>query len=257
MEEDLSFDLRGTVRGISESYRQLPASDRFAFWLVIGITPVGLIGNWIRQYCDSMTIIGYAMLLAVLVWLTVQAKVAYDITRGGRKPAHYGFTLRIGALISAAAVLLFSVLKSSAGDYILLSNPVEFSFKIIGATAEELLYRAMAINVFGAMLRSRGRNDLWAIPISAALWVLPHVPTKEIGFLPFLFLTGVILGFIYRYSRSILFPMWGHVVANASWLGGVIVIVIYVIVSAYGLIRERSAAPRAALQAETGGGEAR
>jgi hypothetical protein len=249
--------MKTSVQSFKLAFRQLGPTDRISLWLILIITPIVAVCNWIRVSSESVLLISYTTIVALLMWAAVFGTITYSIAVRGRSPANYGFTLRLGTLISWVAVFIMSLLKSTYSDYAIPDNWIESSARLIGATCEELLFRAIAINVIGSALRASGRNDLWAIPISAALWVLPHVPTKEIGFLPFLFLTGVILGFIYRYSRSILFPMWGHVVANASWLGGVIVIVIYVIVSAYGLIRERSAAARVALQAETGGGEAR
>jgi membrane protease YdiL (CAAX protease family) len=81
---------------------------------------------------------------------------------------------------------------------------------------------------------------MWSILIAAGLFVLPHLATKSVSFLPFLFITAVLLGFIYLKSGSMLIPMWGHATANASWFGGVVAILVYILISGLGALINRN-----------------
>lgn len=84
----------------------------------------------------------------------------------------------------------------------------------------------MAIGAFAHLLRSSPRANTYAVLISALFWTIPHVFAHNIFWV---FITGLILGALYLKSRSRLLPMWGHSLANTSWLGGLLVVIVYLL----------------------------
>jgi membrane protease YdiL (CAAX protease family) len=72
----------------------------------------------------------------------------------------------------------------------------------------------------------------WAIVASSVLWSAPHAATKSIiDALLGIFPGGLIFGYVYFKSRSVLLPAWIHAVANAGYAGGLFVTAVYCVVS--------------------------
>lgn len=230
----------GTNMLFRHSLTKLPSSERLAFWSLVWLTPVLFVGNWIRASSDSMQVMIFTTLMGLIVWPTVVLVTVSGAAKCERKPVHYGFTLGRGALWSGIAVLVAIAVKASAADFVPSGNWFPLSLQIIGAMGEELLFRVLAINAFASLLKASGKNQMWSILIAAGLFSLLHLPTKSVSFLLFLFITSVLLGLIYLKSKSMLFPMWGHATANASWFGGVVAILVYVLISAAGSMSKRS-----------------
>jgi membrane protease YdiL (CAAX protease family) len=83
-----------------------------------------------------------------------------------------------------------------------------FLFALLPAVGEELLFRGVVMR----FAYNNGQNIHFAILFSAAIFGLAH--GSAYNFLPILF-SGVVLGYVYYYSSSILLSILAHFINNA------------------------------------------
>jgi membrane protease YdiL (CAAX protease family) len=96
---------------------------------------------------------------------------------------------------------------------------------------EELVFRAIAIDVFILLMSGIKAKAFWAILATSALWSVPHIPSKSPAqLIQGILLGGLFFGYVYYKSRSILLPAWIHVSANAGYLGGVLIAGLYCLI---------------------------
>jgi membrane protease YdiL (CAAX protease family) len=103
--------------------------------------------------------------------------------------------------------------------------------KIAYASVEELIFRAVVINLVAGLVPWRQWRGVIAIGVSVAAFTFVHIPTRAAWQLEGLVLLSLLMGWTYYYTRSLLFPLWAHVVGNtfqmSGLLGGMIVVVVY------------------------------
>jgi membrane protease YdiL (CAAX protease family) len=168
---------------------------------------------------------------AMILWATIAGVVAYSVIRQKLRPADYGFSFNAGGVASLAVLAVIHVYLVIGGKLV-LSATENYLGSAIGALMEELLFRAIAIDIFIVLMDGTGAKAFWAILASSALWSLPHIPPKSLAqLLGGIFLGGLFFGYVYYKSKSILLPAWIHVVANAGYLGGILVAGLYCLIS--------------------------
>jgi membrane protease YdiL (CAAX protease family) len=200
------------------------------FLLTAGFAIAGIPANYLRVHSVTKAALLACSLLAPIVWAGIAGVIALSVIRRQSRPADYGLSLRRGGLASLAAIALIHIYLALSGKFVVTANG-NFVWSAWGAFMEELLFRAIAIDKLILMLDGIKRKAFWAILGSAALWSLPHLPTKSPAqVLGGIFLGGLIFGYIYYKSRSILLPAWIHSVANAGYSGGVLVVAVYCVI---------------------------
>ncbi len=89
------------------------------------------------------------------------------------------------------------------------NNPllVIFGYAIVPAISEELFFRGFYLNFLD---KNMGIN---AIILSAALFAVFHF---EILFFLQIFIAGILLGYLYKFSKSLIIPMFFHFLINLA-----------------------------------------
>jgi membrane protease YdiL (CAAX protease family) len=203
-------------------------------FLSLVYTCYGTIGNCIRTHTDSEYAVFFLQYGMVFLWLVLLMTFGYSTVTLRTSLCRFGFTLRWGGVVSMAIASIVTVYQCLSGNCSLADVEPWLPFKAMGALMEELVYRMLLVNVLLSYFSRKRYRVLLALSVSALLFVIPHVPTKDIGMLIGLFLTSMVMGYVYYKSRSILIPAWLHVVANTSWFGGILMIFVYVVVAALG-----------------------
>jgi membrane protease YdiL (CAAX protease family) len=153
------------------------------------------------------------------------------VARQKRRPADYGFSFQRGGLASLAVLVVIHVYLAISGKFA-LSATESYLWSAVGAFMEELLFRAIAIDLLIVLMAGIKAKAFWAILASSALWSLPHIPSKSLAqLLGGIFLGGLFFGYVYYKSRSILLPAWIHAAANAGYLGGILIAGLYCLIS--------------------------
>ncbi len=222
--------------GIRSRIRRLAWPDRLLLVLIVFCSIGGIPANYLhlRHRMDSTAV--FLELLTETVWATIAGVVAYSVIRRKRRPSDYGFSLRRGGLASLAMLAVIHVYLALSGK-LTLSAPESYLLSAVGAFMEELLFRAIAIDMFVVLMDGVQAKAFWAILASSALWSLPHIPSKSPAqLLPGIFLGGLFFGYVYHKSRSILLPAWIHVAANAGYLAGIWMAGLYCLISFAGWI---------------------
>ncbi|MEW5795276.1 MAG: CPBP family glutamic-type intramembrane protease [Candidatus Zixiibacteriota bacterium] len=144
----------------------------------------------------------------------------------------WGFVIDRKLWISVVLIVITGAILIHRYPGTIWSYESSMPWKVGGATLEEIVCRGVFINSIVFVVRPRSK---WTVAVllcaAAALWAAAHIPTKSLVEIWGLFTSGVALGYIYYYTRSLLFPIFSHVTANAGMLGGVVGVVGYFVVS--------------------------
>jgi membrane protease YdiL (CAAX protease family) len=213
-------------------YHQLVGFDKWLLWLTLAWSILGTLSNYVRVHTDNNLLNVILQFAVMALWLVIAVTIIRSIPGAGRLLRDYGFSFRLGGLISLAAVVAFSAYKmvnQQAGTELIDST---FVFKVTGAFMEEIVFRAVAINIFISYLDGIKGKTFWAIIASTIIWTIPHIPSKTLIEWEWLFVSSIISGYIYRWSRSILLPAWLHVASNTSWFGGLVACIAYLVIAA-------------------------
>jgi membrane protease YdiL (CAAX protease family) len=168
--------------------------------------------------------------LCLLLPAAIAGVVAYTVVRQQRRPADYGFSFKRGGVASLAVLVAIHVYLVIAGKFVLPPTGSSFLLVVWCAFMEELVFRAILIDKLTVLMDGIHSKAFWAILASSALWSLPHIPIKSPAELLGIFTGGLVFGYVYYKSRSILLPAWLHVVANAGYLGGILVAGLYCLI---------------------------
>ena len=214
---------------IGNRIRRLGWCDRLLLLLLVVSTIAGISANYERVHGPSGR--GHFWILAPIIWAAVAGVIAYSVVRQQRRPAGYGFSFRRGGLASLALVALIHVYLLISGRFV-SSTTDFFVMKALGAFIEEVLFRVVAIEILMLLMHDTRAKVFWAILASSVLWSIPHAVSVSPGQLfGGIFLGGLLFGYIYYKSRSILLPAWIHSVANAGHMGGVLVVAVYCVIA--------------------------
>lgn len=151
-----------------------------------------------------------------ILWMVLLAGIAgviaYSVTRQQRRPADCGFSFKRGAVASLAILVVIHLYLMIGGKSVLSATGNSSLLSVLGAFMEELVFRAIAIDRLIVLLDRSNAKAFWAILASSLLWCVPHVvsttPSQLVGGI---FLGGLLFGYIYFKSKSILLPRWIHV----------------------------------------------
>jgi membrane protease YdiL (CAAX protease family) len=213
-------------------YHRLVGFDKWLLWLTLAWSILGIFGNYVRVHTDN-DLLNFVLPLAIMaLWLVIAVTIIRSITSSGRLLRDYGFSFGLGGLISLAVVVAFSAYKmvnQQAGTELI--DPT-FVLKVTGAFMEEIVFRAVAINIFSSYFDGIKGKTFWAILASTILWTIPHIPSKTLIEWKWLFVSSIIIGYVYRWSRSVLLPAWLHVASNTSWFGGFVACIAYLLIAA-------------------------
>jgi membrane protease YdiL (CAAX protease family) len=222
--------------GIRKRIQRLGFCDRLLLLLTVGWSLVGILCNYFRVHglMDGTGRFGSLLAMSQILWMILVAAIAgvivYSVIRQQRRPADYGFSFKSGGVASLAMLAVIHVYLMLSGKFV-LSAPESFLPSALGAFMEELVFRAIAIDVLILLMSGIKAKAFWAILATSALWSVPHIPSKSPAqLIQGILLGGLFFGYVYYKSRSILLPAWIHVSANAGYLGGVLIAGLYCLI---------------------------
>lgn len=224
--------------GIGNRIRSLSRCDRLLLLLTGALSIFGFADNYFRLRSVGYRMWEFRLFPAMILWTVVAGAIAWSVVRQQRRLADYGFTFRRGGLGSLAALAVLHVWLVPAGKLV-PSAPEGFLWILIavGAFMEEIVFRVIAIDVLVRLMdATRGRAFL-AILASSALFTIVHIPSKSPVELQGLFISSLILGFVYYKTRSVLLPAWMHAATNAGFAGGILAAALYCGAAAAGAMR--------------------
>jgi membrane protease YdiL (CAAX protease family) len=169
-------------------------------------------------------------LMAMILWAALAGVIAYSVIRHQGRLAAYGFSFKSGGVASLAMLALIHVYLVISGKFV-LSATESFLWSALGAFIEEIAFRVIAIDKLILLMDGIKAKAFWAILASSALWSVPHIPSKSPAQLQGIFVGGLVLGYVYYRSWSILLPAWIHGIVNAGYLGGILVAALYCLIS--------------------------
>ena len=212
--------------------RSLGSYDRLLLLLTVGWSIVGAAGNYLQvRHRMDVTWQFWLLSLMKILWATTAGVVVYSLIRRRRRPASYGFSFQRGGLASLGLLAVIHAYLVIGGKFHVPAAGDFFLWSVLGAFMEELVFRAIAIDQLILLMHGIKAKAFWALLASSALWVAPHISSKSPAQLRGLFLSSLIMGYVYYKSRSILLPAWIHVVANAGYLGGICIAAVYCLIS--------------------------
>jgi membrane protease YdiL (CAAX protease family) len=217
--------------GIRSRIRSLARCDRLLLLLTGGWLIAGIPDNYFRVRGLMGEARQFLAFGVMILWAVIAGVIAYTVVRQQRRPADYGFSFKRGGVASLAVLVAIHVYLAISGKLVLSPTGSFFLLTVLGAFMEELAFRAIAIDKFILLMNGIKAKAFWAILASSALWSVPHILSKPPAQLPGIFLGGLFLGYVYYKSRSILLPAWIHGIANAGYLGGILIAGLYCLIS--------------------------
>lgn len=221
--------------GIRDRIGRLAYCDRLLLVLIAVWAVAGGLGNYYRLRGPTVGSRQFWLLLTMALWAAIAGVVAYSLIRRRRRPADYGFSFRRGGVASLAVLAAVHVYLAISGRLV-LSATGNYLLSTFGASMEELAFRAIAIDCFLLLIDGMKAKAFWAILASSVVFTVPHVTSKSPAMLQGIFISSLIMGYVYYKSRSILLPAWIHAVANAGYLGGILAAGAYCLIALADLV---------------------
>lgn len=219
---------------------KLPGYQRLLLLLTVVWGIIGILGNYFGPRASGPL----WTVLVMAIWVSIGAVIVYSIIWRKQRPATYSFSFARGSLASLAIIAAIHVYLVLSGKFV-LSAPDWFLGSALGAFMEEIACRVIAIDSFILLMNGIRAKAFWAILASSLLWTVPHIvsksPSQLVGGI---FLGGLLFGYIYYKTRSIVLPAWIHAVANAGYLGGLVITAVYCLISLTDYLRPRYATMR-------------
>jgi len=192
----------------------LPA-DRIALAILIAYFLNGFAINILRSRpAPDFSILDPLYYFSLVNYATIFALIVYSVWRGQSTLLDWGFGLNKGVLVNIGLIILVILINHDSDSASFMFHQKFAATTIIGASAEEIIYRAWLITVLVFVMRKVKLNVLWAVLLATMIWFVPHIPTKTGPELWNIFTGGIIFCLIYYYTRSILFTMFFHVWSN-------------------------------------------
>jgi len=156
-----------------------------------------------------------------------------------------GFTFDRKVIISLAVIVLLTaprLLFNEAGNYFHYPGGSLFLY-ILFATTEELVFRVILIDQLLKVFGDNKWGGFKAVLISSVIFAAIHIPIKDFAMIRMIFFSSLVMGYVYYYTRSVLAPMYLHVLGNtmamSGYFGGTLGIIIYFIMALYGKLLNR------------------
>jgi membrane protease YdiL (CAAX protease family) len=216
--------------GVVSRVRALPRSDRLLLLLIGAFSIAGSVDNYFRLRGLGE----FRLPLAIIIlWVTLAGTIFYSALRQHRRLRDYGFSFNRGGVGSLAAVVVLQIYSAIAGK--LVPSTPEGSLWVliaVGAFLEEIIFRVVLIDELIILMHGVRGKAFWAILTSSAVFSAVHITSKSPIELQGIFLSSLIMGWVYYKTRSVLFPAWLHAVSNAGFAGGVLAVLLYCVATA-------------------------
>jgi membrane protease YdiL (CAAX protease family) len=213
---------------------------------------VGLAGNWVLSYASTA---GDSDLLAMInvgvvaLRITILTAVCLSIWKFGYSLTDYGFVRGTGFWVSLILVVGLVALKWRGAEPFPAID-AQFAIVVLGAALEELVFRVVLIRRLTMLWGKRRSRVFAAIVASSVLFTVAHIPIKSMPELQWIFISSIIMGYIYYWTRSALFPIAYHVLSNTlpmyGWWGGTMAVGVYCLLAfatgrGHGVVAEQEA----------------
>lgn len=186
--------------------------------LVIAYCILGTVGNLLHIYLrevGSRTALLSFWLAHTAVLLTIIWSAVRTVTKYNWKAADWGFTLRWGCWISLGLIALDVLYKWQDWHTFKIAQYFWDPQQIVSITIEELVFRVAAISFLMHRFRNHKGRAILSIVLAAPFFIVPHLPTDTAHHLVHTILAmSLFFGVVFYYTRSILFPMYWHVMQN-------------------------------------------
>ncbi len=216
-------------------------SKLFIRWSLVYMV-YGTFGNYFNLYFTNHQLNEAQFILQmshVAIITGIIIVIAISVLRRRTTTVTWGFTLDKGCWISLLLCILVTLPYLSDLKFSWLGHWFWDPVQIESIMMEELICRVMLITGLVYMFRRFRRGRILAVIISTIVFIIPHIPTHSaFDMTNFVLSIGLVFGFAYLLTGSILFPLYAHVMTNlGEYLGytaGMSVIIFYFIVALLG-----------------------
>jgi membrane protease YdiL (CAAX protease family) len=207
--------------------------DRAFVCVFIAYYALGLLTNLMRTFFQlsdlGRNLIGIAGIIIVMVWTLF---ISYFMKRGLYRRVDIGFP-RPGKKTILLLVIALSSLVVGAlrfGTIAADKPPLAIALVVALVIIEEIVFRSMLINFIQRAFQ-RSSDRIWlSVTLSAIIWASAHVASHPWTEVFGLFISGIIFGVLYQYTKSNMVGFTLHSMSNAGVVGGVIALVYYFVI---------------------------
>ena len=199
---------------------------------------LGFIGNYLfhifQNDSGKVLLINYFSLFIIFIGIIA---LFFGLQKKHYKITDYGFIINKRLWISIIIICIGTIFLIK--DYNLYGEvlTVKLFLSVILVMIEEIIFRAILFNKLMNILINNKYKVILSIILSSLIFTLPHIPIKNFAELMGVFTSSVAFTYIYYLSRSIVLPIYFHVISNTitsfGLLGGFISLIIYFILSIF------------------------
>lgn len=207
-------------------FNGLDSIDKLLLVACLLTLPVGNLHQYLQRHAQSSS--GIALAAGFVLLVAVSAIACAAVGKKKLSLIQYGFSVNGLAVISA--VICFGITAFYlvfGGPYEVISSIPDLVFDAMNSALEEVLFRIILIHLFVKLLNPLKGSVVVAVVGAAALWSLAHVASSDVLSLLGMFVAGIVGGFWYYTTRSILLLVWLHALINWGWYGATVALVIY------------------------------
>lgn len=223
---------------LSSLTRVYSQKHKLSLCIIIIYSCLGLLSNYLISFASLHANHGLLTIVYsfnIVLYIGTSLILFYGVKSKRYQLNDYGFAFSKGFLISVilcALVTLYFILRGN-------SFPQTLDYKlpilVLLSSLEEILFRALLIGCICAIMHKRKWSVVVAIILSSLVFVLPHIPIKTLWELVGIFNSSIILGAIYYKSRSVIIPIFVHVLFNTFdtygvWGASIVLIITSIIV---------------------------
>jgi membrane protease YdiL (CAAX protease family) len=224
--------------------KKLSRRDRISVILVAIYLILGTAHNYIRTHLSSLTIQWISSLLGLIMVAVLIGWVVWSVWRWGRSVRDWCFT--IDRKIWISLILLGIVVVEQYGQIPVIFAYGDYRGLIATVTAgmEELIFRVYLLFLFIRLFGGGKKGVILGVLASTVLFTIVHIPSKDWTGLIGIFISSFIMAFIVYWTRSVLFPVFYHVLSNTAgtmgFAGASLAVVLYFIIAIAGRPRLES-----------------
>jgi membrane protease YdiL (CAAX protease family) len=217
---------------------KLSRRDRISVVLIAIYLILGTLHNYIRTHTSNLTIQWISSLLGLIMVAILIGWVIWSIRRRRRSVADWCFTIDRKIWISLILAAIVVVEQYGQIPVIFAYGDFRDLIAIVTAGLEELIFRVYLLFLFIRLFGGGKRGLLIGVLASALLFSTVHIPSKTWIGLSGIFISSIIMAFIVYWTRSVLFPVFYHVLSNTAgtmgFAGASIAVVLYFLIAYVG-----------------------
>lgn len=209
---------------------------------------LGFATNFYRTHSALDLSSQLAISVSITLFIVLAAgMVSWSVLSSHVSLSRWGLTIGKRWWLSVGLVVVSVVLVSLNSNIVFVAFGQNLVLKTVGASLEEVFFRGLLISTIIGLTKRRRLGWTLAIVASSLSFTLAHIVTKNPMELQGIFVSSLVFGLIVLATRSVLFPIFYHVLSNTAGdsglLGGILAVALFLVIAMVGRLWDNPEEP--------------